>query len=180
MRTVKLFELDVAAGAAATQLGVTYKTAHRAFSTVRRAIAARSPDGAALLASAPDWIVGYRSEGAGTVLRVLGPGEVKQVAGAALAGVAAGPLALTAPYRRWHGLIARRPHLAALGVRVGPFAAAGGGGFREYVIERVRRYRGISERHLPLYLLEMEFRFNLRGGDLFEAVAARLRLPVPF
>ncbi|HVG43704.1 MAG TPA: IS1595 family transposase [Longimicrobium sp.] len=179
LRAVKLFELDVAAGPAAAQLGVTYKTAHRAFTTIRRAIAARSPNAVGLLAHASEWIFGYRTEGLRTVLRVVAPGDVERIATTRLSGVAAGPLALTGPYRRWHGLILQRRHLPTLGLHVSALPQAGCGGFRGYVAERVRRYRGISERHLPLYLMEMEFRFNLRGGDLFEAVVAHLRMAVP-
>lgn len=176
LRAVKLFELDVTAGLAATQLGVTYKTAHRAFTTIRHAIAAAG--GVRSRAWAPGSILGYRAEGAGTVLRLVSSAELKRITAASLVGVAAGPVALTGPFLQWQGLIVQRRDARIWGVRINPHGAAGGGGFREYVAERVRRYRGISARHLPLYLLEMEFRFNAKGSDLFEAIAASLRLSV--
>lgn len=179
MRAVKLFELDVAAGTAAAQLGVTYKTAHRAFTTVRRAIASRSPDAVTLLTGAPGAVFGYRREGVAMLLRTLGPDEAAGIAAARPASVAAGPLALTGPYGRWQGLIAVRQHLAELSPHERASGFAAGGGFREYVIERVRRYRGISRPHVPLYLMEMELRYNMRDGDLFGAVAACMRVHVP-
>src|SRR6185436_15974698 len=84
MRAVKLFELDVAAGPAAAQLGVTYKTAHRAFTTIRRAIAARSPDAATLLTGATGAVFGYRPDGPAIRLRVLAPDEAEGIAAARL------------------------------------------------------------------------------------------------
>ena len=40
-------------------------------------------------------------------------------------------------------------------------------GFWSYAKERFQKYHGVSRQHFPLYLKEMEFRFNHRRDDLF-------------
>ena len=47
-------------------------------------------------------------------------------------------------------------------------------GFWSYAKERFRKYHGVSRQYFPLYLKEMEFRFNHRRDDLFELVGTQL------
>ncbi|WP_447976980.1 IS1595 family transposase [Candidatus Nitrospira bockiana] len=47
-------------------------------------------------------------------------------------------------------------------------------GFWSYAKERLRKYHGVSRLHFPLYLKEMEFRFNHRRDDLFELLGTHL------
>lgn len=47
-------------------------------------------------------------------------------------------------------------------------------GFWSYAKERFQKYHGVSRRHFPLYLKEMEFRFNHRQDDLFALLGQRL------
>lgn len=47
-------------------------------------------------------------------------------------------------------------------------------GFWSYAKERFRKYHGVTRRYFPLYLKEMEFRFNHRRDDLFELVGTQL------
>ena len=41
-------------------------------------------------------------------------------------------------------------------------------GFWSFAKERFHKYHGISMRNYPLYLKEMEFRYNHRNGDVFK------------
>lgn len=47
-------------------------------------------------------------------------------------------------------------------------------GFWSDAKERLRKYHGVSRRHFPLYLKEMEFRFNHRRDDLFALLGTHL------
>ena len=47
-------------------------------------------------------------------------------------------------------------------------------GFWSYAKERFQKYHGVSRRHFPLYLKEMEFRFNHRRDDLFSLLGDHL------
>jgi transposase len=39
-------------------------------------------------------------------------------------------------------------------------------GFWSYAIERLKKHHGISPKHFPLYIKELEFRYNHRKEDL--------------
>ena len=47
-------------------------------------------------------------------------------------------------------------------------------GFWSYAKERFRKYHGVTRQYFPLYLKEMEFRFNHRRDDLFALVGTQL------
>lgn len=51
--------------------------------------------------------------------------------------------------------------------------------FWRFAKERLRRYRGIAPERFPLYLKELEFRYNRRGTDIFEEVSRLLCTFVP-
>lgn len=47
-------------------------------------------------------------------------------------------------------------------------------GFWSYAKERLAKYHGVSRMHFPLYLKELEFRFNHRKEDITELLGQRL------
>lgn len=47
-------------------------------------------------------------------------------------------------------------------------------GFWSYAKERLQKYHGVSSRHFPLYLKELEVRYNSRGDDFLRLVLASL------
>ncbi len=51
--------------------------------------------------------------------------------------------------------------------------------FWEYAQSRIKRFRGISCQRFPLYLKELEFRFNNRDKPIAEILAAYLCALVP-
>jgi len=44
-------------------------------------------------------------------------------------------------------------------------------GFWSYAKQRLAKFHGVSKEKFPLYLKEMEFRYNHRNEDLFELLA---------
>ncbi len=45
------------------------------------------------------------------------------------------------------------------------------GGFWHFARSRLARYNGVTQRRFPLYIKELEFRYNHRGEDLFPVLA---------
>ena len=52
-------------------------------------------------------------------------------------------------------------------------------GFWSYAKQRLIKFHGVSKQKFPLYLKEMEFRYNNRRQDLFELLAQKITNPVP-
>jgi transposase len=60
-----------------------------------------------------------------------------------------------------------------------PHIDAVGDEFWEYAQSRIKKFRGISCQRFPLYMKELEFRFNNRHKPLGEILAAYLCALVP-
>jgi transposase len=60
-----------------------------------------------------------------------------------------------------------------------PHIDAVGDEFWEYAQSRIKKFRGISCQRFPLYMKELEFRFNNRDKPLAEILAAYLCALVP-
>ena len=52
-------------------------------------------------------------------------------------------------------------------------------GFWSYAKQRLMKFHGVSKQKFPLYLKEMEFRYNNRQQDLFELLAQKITNLVP-
>ena len=52
-------------------------------------------------------------------------------------------------------------------------------GFWSWAKERLIKHHGVSKEHFPLYLKELEFRYNNRNNDLFDLIANFLCNLVP-
>ncbi|HDZ62861.1 MAG TPA: DDE transposase, partial [Nitrospirae bacterium] len=52
-------------------------------------------------------------------------------------------------------------------------------GFWSYAKERIMKFHGVSKEKFPLYLKEMEFRYNNRNNDIFTLLAENLCHTVP-
>ncbi|WP_320170719.1 transposase [Maridesulfovibrio sp.] len=62
---------------------------------------------------------------------------------------------------------------------VTPYIETSNGEFWEFARERFKRYKGISPHRFPLYLKELEFRFNNRNKDLFDLLVTYICKIVP-
>ncbi|WP_320174689.1 transposase [Maridesulfovibrio sp.] len=62
---------------------------------------------------------------------------------------------------------------------VTPHIEISGGEFWQFARQRFKRYKGISPHRFPLYLKELEFRFNNRSKDLFDLLTSYICKIVP-
>ena len=52
-------------------------------------------------------------------------------------------------------------------------------GARLFIMKRLHKYHGVSDKMLPLYVLEMEYRYNNRGNQLFDLLVENICRFVP-
>jgi transposase len=52
-------------------------------------------------------------------------------------------------------------------------------GFWSYAKERLIKHHGVSQKRFPLYLKEMEFRYNNRGSSIFNLLVKNVCNLVP-
>lgn len=217
---VKLFELEVPALVAARQAAVSYPTALRAFTLMRRAIlAAEAPHLLDLVGpevEADESYFGGRRRGR----RALGkrgrgsPGKIpvfgilerrgrvtvtvvpdvsaETLLGETLRHVKRGSLIYTDRYRGYDTLaLCGYEHLRVAhgageyGRRVATPRGVrqvhinGLEGFWSYAKGKLAKHHGVAPHRFPLYLYEMQFRYNRRREPLFEPLLELLLQPVP-
>ena len=197
---VKLFELEVSARKMAQQLAVSYPTALRAVTTLRRSLVAGTPGGEALLRGEVEADEAYfggkrkgkRGRGAAGKVPVFGilerGGRVKVEAvgnvkaqtllASTVKVVRRGSVVYTDRYQVYDALMfCGYRHLRVDHDRRfsrGKVHINGLEGFWAYAKERLIKHHGVSKERFPLYLKEMEFRYNHRHQDLFPLVVQQL------
>jgi len=188
---LKLFELNVPAQEVAVQLGIAYATALKAMDCVRRAIVARALDAPTLYAhgvwpgpgqpkrqpqSEPP-VFGLIELNGFIVCDVLPDITPESILhfkrNFHLKTACVGNIVYTAPYQHYRLLVACGPSLwPTPGFRHDdrriPADAAG---FWPFARRRLKALRGILPAHFPLYLKELEFRYNHRGQSLLSMLA---------
>jgi|ERR1035437_331248 transposase len=209
---IKLFELELVAQRAGVQLGLSYPTALRAFTTMRRAILAeQEPELLQQEVEADESYFGPRQarryrggkQGRGSpgkipvfgILERRGHVQVTVVRdvsaetllGTTLKTVKRGSLVYTDKWHSYdtltfcgyrhlrvdHGKRFSRPSA------VGKVHINGLEGFWSYAKGKLQKHHGVSPRKFPLYLYEMQFRYNNRERDLFDLLLTMLVKPVP-
>lgn len=212
---IKLFELEVVAQQAGVQVGVSYPTALRAFTTMRRAIlATEEPELLRTEVEADESYFGprrssrHRGEGTGrgspakipvfgilerhghVQVSVVQDCSAESLLSATLKTVKRGSLVYT---DRWHSYDtlacygyqhlrvdhARQFSRASRRTTRGPVHINGLEGFWSYAKGKLQKHHGVSPAKFPLYLYEMQFRYNHRHADLFDLVLRALVNPVP-
>jgi transposase len=202
---VKLFELELPASQAAVQTGVSYPTALKAFTLLRRAILAEAE--LELLkreVEADESYFGprrssrHRGEGRGRgspakipvfgILERQGQVQVTVVPNCSadhllshtLRSVKRGSLVYT---DKWHGYdtlafcgyrhlrVDHARHFSAPSAR-GKVHINGLEGFWSYAKGKLLKHHGVSPAKFPLYLYEMQFRYNHRHENLFDLFLA--------
>ncbi len=202
---VKLFELEVSARKMAQQLAVSYPTALRAVTTLRRSLVAGTPGGQELLRGEVEADEAYfggkrkgkRGRGAAGKVPVFGilerGGRVKVEAvgnvtaqtllASTVKLVRRGSVVYTDRYQVYDALMfCGYRHLRVDHDRRfsrGKVHINGLEGFWAYAKERLIKHHGVSKERFPLYLKEMEFRYNHRHQDLFTLVVQQLTQLVP-
>lgn len=200
---IKLFELEVTAFQGAIQTGVSYPTVLRAFTTIRRAILAEEqPELLRQEVEADESYFGgrrkgIRGRGARGKIPVFGILERKgKVSVSVVPNVSTrtlmdqtvklvkrGSLVYTDKYHSYDALtFYGYQHLRVdhgLRFSSGRVHINGLEGFWSYAKGKLLKHHGVSPRRFPLYLYEMQFRYNHRRENLFNLLLNSVLKPVP-
>jgi transposase len=170
----------------AAQLGLSLGTVHKALTTLRTAILGNSLDAGQLL----DGLTGRGEGGRVPVFGILEqagwifvdvvpdltPESVMHFKrNFHLRTARLGGLVYTDPYRQYLALVfsgeaRHRYHKHA----DRGLAVDAGGGFWPFARERLKRLRGVASGRFPLFIKEIEFRYNHRGADMLPVLAGYL------
>ena len=192
---LKLFELEVSARRIAREVGLSYPTALRACHVIRRAIVAHTTP--RLLQGEIELDEAYfggrrkgkRGRGAAGKVPVFGILErrgrvqvnvvpdvsAQSLLDLTLKKVRRGSIVYTDKFRGYDSLMfcgyrhLRLDHRKVFAT--GKVYINGLEGFWSYAKQRLMKFHGVSKRYFPLYLKEMEFRYNHRTQSLFDLLA---------
>jgi len=202
---IKLFELEISVRKMASQMGMAYNTVYNAVKTIRMAIVSHADDAEDLLAGEIELDESYfggkrkgnRGRGAAGKVPVFGILErngkvqvtvVPNVTAETLVGltvktVRRGSIVYTDKFGSYNSLMfCGYRHLKidhSKRFSCGKVYINGLEGFWSWAKERLIKHHGISKENFPLYLKELEFRYNNRNNDIFEIVADYLSDLVP-
>ncbi len=202
---IKLFELEVSARKIAQQVQLSYPTVLKAVTLIRIAIVANAHGGQDLLNGEIELDESYfggrrkgkRGRGAAGKVPVFGILErngtvmvdvVKDVTAESLLSmtvktVKRGSIVYTDKFKSYDALMfCGYRHLRVdHGKRfaTGKVYINGLEGFWSYAKERIIKFHGVSKEKFPLYLKEMEFRYNNRNNDIFTLLVKNICNTVP-
>lgn len=202
---IKLFELEVSVLKMTEQIQLSYNTVYKAIQTIRYAILAHAEDAHNLLDGEIELDESYfggrrkgnRGRGAAGKVPVFGILErngqvrvtaVKDVSASTLIGltvktVRRGSIIYTDKFRSYNSLMCcGYRHLKIdhnQRFSSGKVYINGLEGFWSWAKERLIKHHGISKEKFPLYLKELEFRYNNRQNDIFELISDHLTDLVP-
>jgi transposase len=205
LRVVKLFELEISTRKMAGQLGISYKTAYKAVTILRWAILSHAEDGKEFLGKEVELDESYfggrrkgkRGRGAAGKVPVFGILEragrvwvqaVPDVSAETLLNltvktVRRGSIVYTDRFSSYDSLMfCGYRHLKvdhSKRFARGRVYINGLEGFWSFAKERLHKYHGISPERFPLYLKELEFRYNHREEDIFPLLVSFLSDLVP-
>lgn len=202
---IKLFELEVSVRKMALQLSLSYRSVYAAVTAIRMAIVSHAEDAKSLLGGEIELDEAYfggrrkgkRGRGAAGKVPVFGILErdgqvhvsvVQDVSAATLLKltvkkVRRGSVVYTDRFGSYDSLMfCGYRHLKIDHQKLfssGRVYINGLEGFWSWAKERLMKHHGVSKARFPLYLKELEFRYNHRTGDLFDQVANYLCDLVP-
>jgi len=191
LRVVKLFELELPASAIARQAGIAYNTAHRAVTVLRMAILAHGEDAPSLLpimmgrggplsgggrqgsdGSWEDPVFGLTFRDGGVMVNVIQGCKAEDLLGSAAEKGRHGNVLCAERFEAYDSILYSGFNRLAVGHGKnypGDRGHVNGlEGFWSFAKERLMRHHGISGRYFPLYLKELEFRYNHRQQALFD------------
>lgn len=202
---IKLFELEVSVRKMAQQMGLSYRAVYAAVRAIRLAILAHAEDAKLLLSGEIELDESYfggrrkgnRGRGAAGKVPVFGilerDGRVhvsvvadvsaKTLLGLTVKKVRRGSVVYTDKFGSYDSLMfCGYRHLKVDHQKCfssGKVYINGLEGFWSWAKERLIKHHGVSKTYFPLYLKELEFRYNNRNGDIFDQVAKYLCDLVP-
>jgi transposase len=202
---IKLFELELSVRKMAEQMNLAYNTVYRSIRTIRLAILTHAHDAKDLLDGEIELDEcyfggrrkGQRGRGAAGKVPVFGILErngtvrvtvVPDVTAETLIGltvktVRRGSIIYTDKFRSYDSLMfCGYRHLKidhAMRFATGKVYINGLEGFWSWAKERLIKHHGVSKENFPLYLKELEFRYNHRHTDIFDIISDYLCDLVP-
>jgi transposase len=202
---IKLFELELSVRKMSEQMNLSYNTVYQAVQKIRLAILAHAPDAEELLDGEIELYESYfgghrkgnRGRGAAGKVPVFGILErngkvmvtvVPNVTAETLIGltvktVRRGSIVYTDKFRSYDSLMfCGYRHLKIdhnKRFTSGKVYINGLEGFWSWAKERLIKHHGVSKENFPLYLKELEFRYNHRHMDIFNIVSNYLCDLVP-
>ncbi len=206
LRIIKLFELELSARKIAGQTGLAYNTVHKALMIFRHTILVHAEDAEQLMASKEFELdesyfggrrKGKRGRGAAGKVPVFGilsrknkvfvevvPNVTSQtLLSLTVKKVRRGSIVYTDKYKGYDALMyCGYKHLSvdhSSRFCQGKVHINGLEGFWSWAKERLFKHHGISPRWFPLYLKELEFRYNHRKDDLFSLLVKMMSDFVP-
>ncbi|WP_243360400.1 transposase [Fundidesulfovibrio terrae] len=180
LRLIRLFADEIAVKECAQAMGVAYNTVYKAYDALRQAIVCRAIDAGQIRQALKDQAAGARPP----VFGIMARGDwvfvdlVPDVDAADLTifkmhfrlkTSRVGSVVYTGPIRGYLGLVScGGPQwlTPALKARDSALPLDEDGGFWPYLKSRLERLQGVSAEKFPLYLKELEYRWNHRGQDL--------------
>lgn len=194
---LKLFELEQSVGKITEQMNLAYNTTYNAIETIRYSILAHAEDALDLLRGEIELDESYfggrrkgnRGRGAAGKVPVFGilerQGKVrvtvvpdvsaKTLIGLTVKTVRRGSIVYTDKFRNYDSLMfCGYRHLKVdhhKRFSAGKVYINGLEGFWSWAKERIIKHHGVSKKKFPLYLKELEFRYNNRHTDIFEKIA---------
>jgi transposase len=197
---IKLFELELSARRIAEQVRLSYPTVLKAVTVIRMAIVSPTSDADKLLGGEVEMDESYfggrrkgkRGRGAANKVPVFGILErngvvkvevIKDVTAETLLNmtvktVRRGSIVYTDKFRGYDSLMfCGYRHIKINHQKVfasGKVYINGVEGFWSYAKERLIKFHGISKEKFPLYIKEMEFRYNNRDKNIFNLMAKNL------
>ena len=196
LRIIKLFELEISTRKIARQLSMSYNAVYKAVNTIRMAILAHAEDADILLGGEVEIDESYfggrrkgkRGRGAAGKVPVFGILERDSIVSVQVVPnvraetlldltvkkVRRGSIVYTDRYKAYDSLMfCGYRHLAVdhqTRFSRGKVYINGLEGFWSYAKERLMKHHGISPNKFPLYIKEMEFRYNNRNGDIYPII----------
>jgi transposase len=194
---IKLFELELSVRKISEQMGLSYNTTYSAIETIRYSLLAHAEDASDLLGGEIELDESYfggrrkgnRGRGAAGKVPVFGilerQGKVKvtvvpdvtskTLINLTVKTVRRGSIVYTDKFRSYDSLMfCGYRHLKVDHGKCftsGKVCINGLEGFWSWAKERIIKHHGVSKEKFPLYLKELEFRYNNRHTDIFEIVS---------
>lgn len=190
---IKLFELEVSVRKMAQQMGLSYRAVYQAVSAIRFSILSHARDAEGLLDGEIELDESYFG-GKVPVFGILERNGVVQVTvvpdvtaetllGLTIKKVRRGSVVYTDKFKSYDSLMfCGYRHLNVDHQKrfsSGKVYINGLEGFWSWAKERFIKHHGVSKEHFPLYLKELEFRYNNRNSDIFDLIAKYLCDLVP-
>ncbi len=179
---IKLFEMELTATKISQETGISYPTTLKAVTAIRKSIASTTLHGISFLqyqGTRKKDPVYYSTENGGVEVSELLPASRIRI----LERLEHGHLICTDRDIRKDLLICEGVDhgLADFGRGRSRFHyyLAHSFGAKRFIVERLQKFHGVKDSLLPLYVLEMEYRLNNRGRQLFEMLVENVCRFVP-